>query len=80
MNIELQQLINEFIEGDFSLDDMTRVLSTLQAAQCAKRQTANAERYDLREMYANDEQQIRRAATEVLRRYELDYELDDLIY
>ena len=79
MKIELQQMINEFIEGDFSLDDMTRVLSTLQAAQCAKRQTANAERYDLREMYANDEQQIRRAATEVLRRYELDYELDDLI-
>lgn len=80
MKIELQLLLNEFIEGDFSLDDMTRVLSTLQAAQCAKRQTANAERYDLREMYANDEQQIRSAATEVLRCYELDYELDDLIY
>lgn len=80
MKIELQQLLNEFIEGDFSLDDMTRVLSTLQAAQCAKRQTANAERYDLREMYANDEQQIRRAATEELRRFKLDFELDDLIY
>ena len=80
MKIELQLLLNEFIEGDFSLDDMTRVLSTLQAAQCAKRQTANAERYDLREMYANDEQQIRSAATEVLRCYELDFELDDLIY
>lgn len=80
MKIELQLLLNEFIEGDFSLDDMTRVLSTLQAAQCAKRQTANAERYDLREMYANDEEQIRSAATEVLRCYELDYELDDLIY
>lgn len=79
MKIQLQLLINEFIEGDFSLDDMTRVLSALQAAHCAKRQTANAERYDLREMYANDEQQIRRAATEVLQHYKLDYELDDLI-
>lgn len=79
MKIKLQELLKEFIEGDFSLDDMTMVLSTLQAAKCAKRQTSNAERYDLREMYANDEQQIRRAATQVLRRYELDYELDDLI-
>ena len=80
MKIQLQFLLYEFIEGDFSLDDMTRVLSTLQAAQCAKRQTANAERYDLREMYANDEQQIRSAATKVLRRFKLDYKLDDLIY
>ena len=79
MKIELQLLLNEFIEGDYSLDDMTTVLSALQVAQCAKRQTANAERYDLREMYANDEQQIRRTAIEVLQHYELAYELDDLI-
>lgn len=82
MKIDLQRMLNEFIERDFSLGEMLEVIESLHDIEEDRR---IRDIYRRREMWddvvrlSDDEDSDRMCAFNILNNYSLDYEIDELI-
>ena len=82
MKIDLQRMLNEFIERDFSLGEMLEVLYALHNIQEYQRIREVYRRHAMLEEVIrvnHEEEGARYMAQKELRKYSLDYEIDDLI-
>lgn len=82
MNYDLQLMLNEFIERDFSLGEMLEVIASLHDIEEDRR---IREIYRRKEMYEDvvrlcaREDRDRMCAFNTLKKKSLDYEIDELI-
>lgn len=82
MKPNLEKMLNEFIERDFSLDEMLEVLYSLHIIQDYQRIREVYRRHVMLEqiIHVNHEEDgARYMAQKELEKYLLDYEIDDLI-
>lgn len=82
MKIDLQLMLNEFIERDFSLGEMLEVLYALHNIQEYQKIREVYRRHAMLEevIHVNHEEDgARYMAQNELRKHSLDYEIDDLI-
>lgn len=82
MKIDLQRMLNDFIVRDFSLGEMLEVLYSLHNIQEYQRIREVYRRHAMLEEVIrvnHEEDGARYMAQKELRKYSLDYEIDDLI-
>lgn len=82
MKPNLEKMLNEFIERDFSLGEMLEVLYDLHNIQEYQRIREVYRRHAMIEEVIrvnHEEDGARYMAQKELRKYSLDYEIDDLI-
>lgn len=82
MKIDLQRMLNDFIVRDFSLGEMLEVLYALHNIQEYQRIREVYRRHAMLEEVIrvnHEEDGARYMAQKELRKYSLDYEIDDLI-
>lgn len=79
MKKELKELLNEFIERDFDLDEIDDVIGSLYDLQAQKRFMNDPKRNELRDMDYTDYDILLGFARVALAKYSLEYDPEDLI-
>lgn len=82
MKPNLEKMLNEFIERDFSLGEMLDVLYTLHSVEEYRYMSEVYRNHGMIDdvlRMNNEEDGARYMAYKILRKYDLEYEIDELI-
>ena len=82
MKKAMKEMLQEFIERDFSAYEMKEVLGAIEDVEQGYRLLKIHRKYEFTEMVINDKQDIDHDKSDlgkVLQSYSLDYSVDDLV-